>query len=194
MCLFSGPLVKWLRHRPFTAVTWVRVPYGSPKTSAPPSGGADVFDYSVSTGLEPSGVRNVPPAFGSDSPLAIRRCNLPCAVLNCIIFLGKRRVHDRGLGRHPSGADRRRETPGLCLSAPAGDVRRRTAFPRAVYVRRAQCFLRFGRDLREKLGHGGVSGRTPRPADRGGCGMQPRSEQRPHLGIRALLPFFPLYR
>ena len=29
--LFFGPLVKWLRHRPFTAVTWVRVPYGSPK-------------------------------------------------------------------------------------------------------------------------------------------------------------------
>ena len=28
--LLSGPLVKWLRHRPFTAVTWVRVPYGSP--------------------------------------------------------------------------------------------------------------------------------------------------------------------
>ena len=26
----SGPLVKWLRHGPFTAVTWVRVPYGSP--------------------------------------------------------------------------------------------------------------------------------------------------------------------
>ena len=25
-----GPLVKWLRHGPFTAVTWVRVPYGSP--------------------------------------------------------------------------------------------------------------------------------------------------------------------
>ena len=25
-----GPLVKWLRHRPFTAVTWVRIPYGSP--------------------------------------------------------------------------------------------------------------------------------------------------------------------
>ena len=23
------PLVKWLRHRPFTAVTWVRIPYGS---------------------------------------------------------------------------------------------------------------------------------------------------------------------
>ena len=26
----DGPLVKWLRHGPFTAVTWVRVPYGSP--------------------------------------------------------------------------------------------------------------------------------------------------------------------
>ena len=26
----KGPLVKWLRHGPFTAVTWVRVPYGSP--------------------------------------------------------------------------------------------------------------------------------------------------------------------
>ncbi len=26
----SGPLVKWLRHRPFTAVTRVRIPYGSP--------------------------------------------------------------------------------------------------------------------------------------------------------------------
>src|SRR5690606_40369055 len=25
-----GPLVKWLRHRPFTAVTGVRIPYGSP--------------------------------------------------------------------------------------------------------------------------------------------------------------------
>ena len=27
---FFGPLVKWLRHRPFTAVTRVRIPYGSP--------------------------------------------------------------------------------------------------------------------------------------------------------------------
>ncbi len=26
----KGPLVKWLRHRPFTAVTGVRIPYGSP--------------------------------------------------------------------------------------------------------------------------------------------------------------------
>ena len=26
-----GPLVKRLRHRPFTAVTWVRFPYGSPR-------------------------------------------------------------------------------------------------------------------------------------------------------------------
>ena len=28
---YIGPLVKWLRHRPFTAVTRVRIPYGSPK-------------------------------------------------------------------------------------------------------------------------------------------------------------------
>ena len=26
-----GPLVKRLRHRPFTAVTWVQFPYGSPR-------------------------------------------------------------------------------------------------------------------------------------------------------------------
>ena len=31
-----GPLVKRLRHRPFTAVTWVRFPYGSPKISSSP--------------------------------------------------------------------------------------------------------------------------------------------------------------
>ena len=29
-----GPLVKRLRHGPFTAVTWVRFPYGSPKNTA----------------------------------------------------------------------------------------------------------------------------------------------------------------
>ncbi len=28
---YHGPLVKRLRHGPFTAVTWVRFPYGSPK-------------------------------------------------------------------------------------------------------------------------------------------------------------------
>ena len=30
-----GPLVKRLRHRPFTAVTWVRFPYGSPNVTNP---------------------------------------------------------------------------------------------------------------------------------------------------------------
>ena len=29
-----GPLVKRLRHGPFTAVTWVRFPYGSPNKNA----------------------------------------------------------------------------------------------------------------------------------------------------------------
>ena len=32
--LLFGPLVKRLRHRPFTAVTWVRFPYGSPRRSS----------------------------------------------------------------------------------------------------------------------------------------------------------------
>ena len=41
--LLYGPLVKWLRHRPFTAVTWVRVPYGSPKESSLPKGGLLCF-------------------------------------------------------------------------------------------------------------------------------------------------------
>ena len=30
--LISGPVVKRLRHCPFTAVTWVRTPSGSPHT------------------------------------------------------------------------------------------------------------------------------------------------------------------
>ena len=34
-CRRHGPLVKWLRHGPFTAVTWVRIPYGSPRKKAP---------------------------------------------------------------------------------------------------------------------------------------------------------------
>ena len=31
-CRYHGPLVKRLRHRPFTAESWVRFPYGSPST------------------------------------------------------------------------------------------------------------------------------------------------------------------
>ena len=38
-----GPLVKRLRHRPFTAVTWVRFPYGSPKKERHPSGCLSFF-------------------------------------------------------------------------------------------------------------------------------------------------------
>ncbi len=33
--LTNGPLVKRLRHRPFTAESWVRFPYGSPYYKAP---------------------------------------------------------------------------------------------------------------------------------------------------------------
>ena len=32
---YLGPLVKRLRHGPFTAVTWVRFPYGSPNRTYP---------------------------------------------------------------------------------------------------------------------------------------------------------------
>ena len=31
----DGPVVKWLRHRPFTAVSWVRIPSGSPREKKP---------------------------------------------------------------------------------------------------------------------------------------------------------------
>ena len=34
--IFSGRLVKRLRHRPFTAVSGVRFPYRSPRKSKPP--------------------------------------------------------------------------------------------------------------------------------------------------------------
>ena len=43
-----GPLVKRLRHRPFTAVTWVRFPYGSPKKKTPKR----VSSFLVCTGIE----------------------------------------------------------------------------------------------------------------------------------------------
>ena len=39
----NGPLVKRLRHRPFTAVTWVRFPYGSPKKITSEPKGSDVI-------------------------------------------------------------------------------------------------------------------------------------------------------
>ena len=54
--LLYGPLVKWLRHRPFTAVTWVRVPYGSPKRHPAARWGVFLI-LSSPAGLEPSGVR-----------------------------------------------------------------------------------------------------------------------------------------
>ena len=40
-----GPLVKRLRHGPFTAVTWVRFPYGSPKNTAEKDTFSAVFFY-----------------------------------------------------------------------------------------------------------------------------------------------------
>ena len=41
---YHGPLVKRLRHRPFTAVTGVRFPYGSPKIPAAHPGCGNFFN------------------------------------------------------------------------------------------------------------------------------------------------------
>ena len=43
--LLYGPLVKRLRHRPFTAVTWVRFPYGSPRRSSSLTSGLLLLFY-----------------------------------------------------------------------------------------------------------------------------------------------------
>ncbi len=40
-----GPLVKRSRHRPFTAETWVRFPYGSPTHANPNPSGSDFSFY-----------------------------------------------------------------------------------------------------------------------------------------------------
>ena len=49
---YPGPLVKWLRQRPLTPLTWVRIPYGSP--TFPSSGFRSRF-----TGGERHGVKRV---------------------------------------------------------------------------------------------------------------------------------------
>ena len=46
-----GPLVKRLRHRPFTAVTWVRFPYGSPKKKT----SIRMSSFFTRTGIEETG-------------------------------------------------------------------------------------------------------------------------------------------
>ena len=59
-CILYGPLVKRLRHGPFTAVTWVRFPYGSPKH--PALKGAGCFSlYSCGLGRR-TGIEQLVPA------------------------------------------------------------------------------------------------------------------------------------
>ena len=72
--LFFGPLVKWLRHRPFTAVTWVRVPYGSPKKreSEPDS----LFFWCRAFGTRRS--TSLKRERGFPSPLALTPCSPVC--------------------------------------------------------------------------------------------------------------------
>ncbi len=55
-----GPLVKWLRHRPFTAVTAVRICYGSPpKSREIPNGFSGFFLFSGLSGRNPDGLTNL---------------------------------------------------------------------------------------------------------------------------------------
>ena len=81
---YHGPLVKRLRHRPFTAVTWVRFPYGSPKNNG--FLGSRYF-YSRPKGLVwhqfalrivwncPSGVWHQPPGCMLPSPSVLMPCS-----------------------------------------------------------------------------------------------------------------------
>ena len=65
--LLYGPLVKRSRHRPFTAVTWVRFPYGSPKIKASPIGEALIFAY-LSRESKGAVVNDMPVACQSRDP------------------------------------------------------------------------------------------------------------------------------
>ena len=61
-CILYGPLVKRLRHGPFTAVTWVRFPYGSYKS---PSAQAEGLLYASVRGIEQGGA----PQRATNSPV-----------------------------------------------------------------------------------------------------------------------------
>ena len=70
-CILCGPLVKRLRHGPFTAVTWVRFPYGSPKHPALKGAGCfSLYPYGLGrrTGIEKLVRPSYVPA-GSHSPV-----------------------------------------------------------------------------------------------------------------------------
>ena len=54
--IMFGPLVKWLRHRPFTAVTRVRIPYGSPLWRISSAGRAPALQAGVG-----GSIRHPPP-------------------------------------------------------------------------------------------------------------------------------------
>ena len=70
-----GPLVKRLRHGPFTAVTWVRFPYGSPPTESRTEVLLFLFfcRWLTRTLIKPGDVRRM----GSHLPLGDRQACLP---------------------------------------------------------------------------------------------------------------------
>ena len=78
-----GPLVKRLRHRPFTAVTWVRFPYGSPNKKGHPFGCPFLFTARESKG-RPRHSRGAKVS-GGDSRTGHGR-NFPTKMLDIFIF------------------------------------------------------------------------------------------------------------
>ena len=76
--LLYGPLVKRLRHRPFTAVTWVRFPYGSPKKQEPTEWWAFAF-CNLRRESKGAGVNDMPVACQSRD-LARPQARLPVRV------------------------------------------------------------------------------------------------------------------
>ena len=79
---FSGPLVKRLRHRPFTAESWVRFPYGSPIMYLANAyyGVCEFFFCSIS-------------ALATYLPLIFENCHLHCHLRFCkrLFFISKRK-------------------------------------------------------------------------------------------------------
>ena len=72
-----GPVVKRLRHRPFTAVSWVRIPSGSPKRSS------RAFFYCLRRCLLPQTVRFQRTFEPMEPASHLRKCHFQCRLLPC---------------------------------------------------------------------------------------------------------------
>src|SRR5690606_5612506 len=66
---YYGPLVKWLRHLPFTEVTGVRIPYGSPITRRLSSAGRASALQAEGQRFDPVSLHHFTPKSEVDSKL-----------------------------------------------------------------------------------------------------------------------------